>query len=127
MYNTIESLSLSLGRGADTVQVNALAPMLAATLDTGAGADTVSVAGGSVPADSSVTSHSGAAGGGCSLDADGNNTLDALSDGLLLLRAMLGLTGDAVTNGAVGLNATRGDWTAIRNFLNGNCGTSFQP
>jgi len=63
--------------------------------------------------------------GGCALDVDGNNTVDPLTDGLLLMRAMLGLTGTAVTDFALGANPTRQDWTAIRNFLNGNCGTSF--
>ena len=32
-------------------------------------------------------------GGGCLLDIDGNGTIDALTDGLLLLRSMFGLTG----------------------------------
>jgi hypothetical protein len=64
-------------------------------------------------------------GSGCSLDVDGNNAVDALSDGVLLLRAMFGLTGTAVTNGAVGGTAARSDWTSIRAYLNGNCGTSF--
>jgi len=64
-------------------------------------------------------------GGNCSLDVDGNNSIDALTDGLLILRAMFGLTGTAVTNSAVGGSATRSDWTSIRNYLNGSCGTSF--
>lgn len=36
-----------------------------------------------------------------SLDIDGNGNYDALTDGLLLLRAMFNLTGDVLTNGAV--------------------------
>ena len=36
------------------------------------------------------------------LDIDGNGTTDALTDGLMLLRAMFGLTGVAVTNNSVG-------------------------
>jgi hypothetical protein len=40
------------------------------------------------------------------IDIDGNNELDALTDGLLLLRGMFGLTGDALVNGVIGVNAT---------------------
>ncbi|MBK9608722.1 MAG: hypothetical protein IPO58_20650 [Betaproteobacteria bacterium] len=63
----------------------------------------------------------------CSLDVDGNGAQDALSDGLMILRALFGLTGTAVTNNAVGSGAVRGDWTAIRGYLNGNCGANFAP
>ncbi|MBK9608828.1 MAG: hypothetical protein IPO58_21220 [Betaproteobacteria bacterium] len=66
-------------------------------------------------------------GGNCSLDVDGNNNIDALTDGLILLRAMFGLTGSAVTNAAVGSGATRATWSEIQPYLNGNCGTSFAP
>ncbi|MBK7473636.1 MAG: hypothetical protein IPI73_26365 [Betaproteobacteria bacterium] len=65
--------------------------------------------------------------GGCSLDIDGNTQIDALTDGLMLLRAMFGLTGPSVTNGAVGQNATRATWELIRPYLNGNCGGAFPP
>ena len=58
---------------------------------------------------------------------DGNNSIDALTDGLLILRAMFGLTGTSVTGGAVGGGATRATWAQIRPYLNGNCGTSFAP
>jgi hypothetical protein len=67
----------------------------------------------------------GPAGAGCRLDIDGNNAVDALTDGLMLLRAMFGLTGTSVTNAAVGSGATRSTWTQIRNYLNGSCGTAF--
>jgi subtilisin-like proprotein convertase family protein len=40
-----------------------------------------------------------------SLDMDGNGQYDALTDGLLLLRGMFGLTGNSMTNGAVATNA----------------------
>jgi hypothetical protein len=36
----------------------------------------------------------------CSLDIDGNKTIDPLTDGLMLVRAMFGLTGSAVTDNA---------------------------
>ncbi len=40
-----------------------------------------------------------------SLDFDGNEGYDALTDGLLLLRGMFGLTGDALISGTVASNA----------------------
>ncbi|MDC3264152.1 hypothetical protein OAU51_02340, partial [Porticoccaceae bacterium] len=41
-----------------------------------------------------------------SLDIDGNDQIDALTDGLLLLRWLFGLNGDALIGGAVANNAT---------------------
>jgi hypothetical protein len=61
----------------------------------------------------------------CVVDVDGNGGINATTDGLLLTRAMLGMTGGAVTNGAIGLRATRTTWSEIRQFLNANCGTNF--
>ena len=43
-----------------------------------------------------------------SLNIDGDGTYDALTDGVIILRYLLGLTGSALTNGAVGSGATRG-------------------
>ena len=63
----------------------------------------------------------------CTLDVDGNGSIDALTDGLLMLRAMFGLTGTAVTNGAVGGGAQRTTWAQLRPYLNGNCGAAFAP
>jgi len=84
--------------------------------------------GGSAGIFRSVTGNAiGPVGAGCSLDVDGNNSVDALTDGMLLLRAMIGFTGTAVTGGAIGPGASRGDWDAIRAHLNGNCGMGFQP
>ena len=68
-----------------------------------------------------------AAGLPCSLDVDGNTKVDALSDGLMLIRAMFGLTGTSVTNNAVGENAARPTWGQIQPFLNTSCGTTFAP
>jgi hypothetical protein len=57
------------------------------------------------------------------LDLDGNGTRDAASDGLLLLRTLFGLTGNAVTDNALGAEPrTRNDWAAIRSYLNATCG-----
>jgi CHRD domain len=61
----------------------------------------------------------------CSMDIDNDGRIDATTDGLLIARAMLGLTGTAVTNGALGVAALRTSWADIRTFLNGQCGTSF--
>jgi hypothetical protein len=64
----------------------------------------------------------------CTLDVDGNKSIDALTDGLMVLRAMFGLTGTAVTNGAIGGGTpTRTTWTQIQPYLNANCGTNFAP
>ena len=63
---------------------------------------------------------------GC-LDADANGSIDALTDGLIFMRAMFGMTGTSVTTAALGANATRTTWQAIRGFLNANCGSSFAP
>ena len=54
---------------------------------------------------------------GCVLDLDGNNSISALTDGLLLLRAMLGLTDNAVTNGAIAPGAPRTTWAQIQPFV----------
>ncbi len=40
-----------------------------------------------------------------SIDIDGNNNFDALTDGLLVLRSMFGLSGDALITGTVSSNA----------------------
>ena len=41
------------------------------------------------------------------LDVDGNTSVDAITDALLLMRSMFGLTGSALANGAVGSGAAR--------------------
>jgi hypothetical protein len=61
----------------------------------------------------------------CTLDIDGNGNVDALSDGLMLIRAMFGLTGTPVTSNAVGQGAARTTWAQIRDYLNGTCGANF--
>ena len=63
----------------------------------------------------------------CSLDIDGNGSINALSDGLIIIRAMLGLTGIAVTNGVIVGTPPRATWATIQPFLNANCGTNFAP
>ena len=61
------------------------------------------------------------------LDIDGDGLTYPFTDGLLILRAMFGMTGNSVTVNAVAQGAPRGDWTAIRAYLNGTCGGAFQP
>jgi len=56
---------------------------------------------------------------GCSslLDIDGNGEVDALSDGLLILRYLFGLSGDKLTDGVIGSDASR-DANEIEEYLN---------
>ena len=63
----------------------------------------------------------------CTLDVDGDGTPDALTDGLMIVRALFGLTGSSVTTGVVAAGAPRNNWTLVRNFLNGSCGANFSP
>ncbi|MBK8740833.1 MAG: hypothetical protein IPM02_15480 [Betaproteobacteria bacterium] len=44
---------------------------------------------------------------GPTIDIDGNNIYDALTDGLLIIRYLFGLSGLSLTNGAIGPGATR--------------------
>ena len=60
-----------------------------------------------------------------SLNLDGSGNTDAATDGVLLLRAMFGLTGTAVTNG-IALAPGR-TWADIRIYLNTQCGGNFMP
>ncbi len=62
------------------------------------------------------------------LDLDGDGIVNPLTDGLMLLRAMLGMTGTAVTNGAMPVSAPpRSSWAAIQAHMNANCGMRFGP
>jgi hypothetical protein len=60
------------------------------------------------------------------LDLDGDDQVVAAGDGLMLLRILFGLTGDAVASGAVSNlpSAARTTWSAIRPYLNGVCRTA---
>ena len=51
------------------------------------------------------------------LDVDGNGSLEPLTDGLLVLRYLFGLTGATLTNGVVGASCTRCDAAAILPYL----------
>lgn len=58
-------------------------------------------------------------------DFDDNGAVDAATDGLLFLRLTQGLTGSAVTSGAIGLGSHRSSYETIRTQMNTSCGTSF--
>ena len=61
-----------------------------------------------------------------SLRLDGSgNAPTALSDGLMLVRAMVGVTGIGVTTLAIAGTPPRNTWTLIRQHLNGTCGGAF--
>jgi len=53
----------------------------------------------------------------CTLDLDGNGEVAAASDGLLLLRSLLGFRGNALTANALGIGATRTDPNAIATLV----------
>ena len=53
------------------------------------------------------------------LDIDGNGQVDALTDGLLISRYLLGIRGPALIAGALGINPARTTFTAIENYLAG--------
>jgi hypothetical protein len=55
--------------------------------------------------------------GAADFDVDGNGTAAALTDGLLILRYMFGLRGDALVGGAVAAGCTRCDALSIEAFL----------
>lgn len=52
----------------------------------------------------------------CDFDIDGNGTPDARTDGLLLIRHLLGISGSELTQGALGAGATRSA-TEIQSFI----------
>ena len=53
------------------------------------------------------------------LDVDANGSYDALTDGLLVIRYLFGLTSTALTNGAIGAGAQRADSSQIVPYLDG--------
>ena len=52
-----------------------------------------------------------------SLDIDGNGQYDALTDGLLIVRYLFGLTDSSLTNGTLSSNATRTEPSQIVSLL----------
>lgn len=61
------------------------------------------------------------------LDIDGDSSVDVATDGLLLLRALLGLSGNAAVANALSPCATRAGWTDVRAHLAGTCGLAVAP
>jgi hypothetical protein len=54
-------------------------------------------------------------------DIDGNGVTDPSTDGLMLMRILLGFRGDAVVTGATAANATRTTWQEVRDFMQSSC------
>ena len=63
----------------------------------------------------------------CTMDIDGDGAVLATTDGLLLARAAVGITGNAIVAGALGAAATRTSWPQIRDFLVSQCSMSLAP
>ncbi|MGL4230746.1 MAG: hypothetical protein ACRCWJ_05195, partial [Casimicrobium sp.] len=57
----------------------------------------------------------------CTMDIDGDGVINPLTDGLILVRTMLGLSGTAALAGAVGPGAARPDWPRVREYLFDQC------
>ncbi len=52
-----------------------------------------------------------------SIDVDGDGNIDPLTDGLLIIRYLLGFTGNLLIDGAVGANATRTTSIEIEDYI----------
>ncbi|MCS5594367.1 MAG: ThuA domain-containing protein [Porticoccaceae bacterium] len=78
------------------------------------------LASGAVAVDSPLTASEielSAAAASAIADVDGNGQVDALSDGLLLLRYLFGLSGDGLISGVVAADASRTTVVAITEYL----------
>jgi hypothetical protein len=64
---------------------------------------------------------------GCTLDIDGDGRFLSTTDGLLAARIANGNTGTATTQNAIGANAARNNWAAIRDHLFYRCGIRLAP
>ena len=51
------------------------------------------------------------------IDADGSGQIDALTDGLLILRFLFGLEGDDLTRGVLAPDATRDSYQVYEHLL----------
>ena len=56
----------------------------------------------------------------CTMDIDGDGHIYATTDGLILMRVMLGMTNTAVSSAAVS-GSPRSTWTEIKKYLNESC------
>ena len=50
-------------------------------------------------------------------DIDGNGVVDALTDGLLLLRYLFNVSGSSLIDGAIAINATRTSASDIQQYI----------
>ena len=50
-------------------------------------------------------------------DIDGDGNVDALTDGLLLLRSLFGLSGNSLTTGVIATGATRTDASSLESYI----------
>jgi uncharacterized delta-60 repeat protein len=57
----------------------------------------------------------------CTMDIDGDGAINATTDGLILLRAMLGFSGSAALSGTVAQGAVRSTWPQVRDYLFDQC------
>ena len=57
----------------------------------------------------------------CTMDIDGDGVINATTDGLILLRAMLGISGANALANAVGTGASRSTWPQVREYLFDQC------
>jgi uncharacterized delta-60 repeat protein len=67
------------------------------------------------------------AGRQCSFDIDGDGRIGATTDGLLLLRVALGMTGNAVVAGAINPSGERSTWPLVQDYLTRHCGMNLSP
>ena len=61
------------------------------------------------------------------LDIDNNGNIDALTDGLIILRYLFGLTGDTLTKGVVAIDAQRVSATDIESHIETLTSLNVQP
>ena len=63
----------------------------------------------------------------CSMDIDGDGKVLPATDGLILTRIALGITGNAALAGAISPAATRNTWVKVRDYLVNQCGMTVVP
>lgn len=63
----------------------------------------------------------------CTMDVDGDGKVLPTTDGLLLTRIALGISGNAVLAGAISPTATRDTWPKVRDYLVNQCGMTVAP
>lgn len=63
----------------------------------------------------------------CTMDIDGDGKVLPMTDGLLLARISLGMTGSAALSGAISPTASRTTWPMVRDYLINQCGMTVAP